>query len=270
VKDSFYRLTKAFRNYRNPFWLALQRGFGATHVEVTERASGLSFRCLRGADRMLGETFHGLVYDVPMAPVGPGDLVIDVGANHGFAACHFARKGARVLAFEPSPEVFPLLVSNIARNGLEGRVQALRAAVTGRDGTTLLHPTPALGGGMSTTNTGFAQRVGVSYGAPIQVEARSICSVLAALGPARVRLLKLDCEGAELEILEALRPADLERIDSLALEYHPEAHPLADVMRVLLSWERFSVYKVPAGDTPNANLHAVQVNVVRAWSEEAR
>jgi FkbM family methyltransferase len=45
--------------------------------------------------------------------VGPGDLVLDIGANIGFTALLFARTGARVIAFEPSPRAFRLLQKNV-------------------------------------------------------------------------------------------------------------------------------------------------------------
>ena len=61
----------------------------------------------------------------------------------------------------------------------------------------------------------------------------SLAALLREIGdPARVDLLKMDCEGAEMDCLLAATPADLARIGRLALEYHEWAgfslHALVD------------------------------------------
>jgi FkbM family methyltransferase len=264
--DTLYRLGKAARNYRNPLGLLAQRTLARPRVEVTDRLTGLSFQCLRGADRMMGEIFHTRVYDVPVAPVRPGDVVIDVGANHGFAACWFAHRGARVVAFEPSPEVFALLQSNIADNGLGDRITAFQEAVSDREGTATLLVTPALGGGMSTLDPRFAERLSLPVTGRPEVRTRTLPAVLRELDLGRIRLLKLDCEGSELAILRSLDPATLERIDSLAIEYHPDSYALSDLLGVVLGWGIFHVSKVSPLDVENANLHAVSRRALEEWA----
>jgi FkbM family methyltransferase len=269
LAEALYRLGKAARNYRNPLGLLAQRALGRPTVTVVDRASSLRFRCLRGADRMLGEIVHSRVYDVPTAPVRAGDVVVDVGANHGFAACWFARRGARVLAFEPSPRVFPLLAANVAANGLEDRITAFPEAVAGREGTATLLVTPALGGGMTTLDPGFAERHRLPVEARVSVRTRSLPAVLRELGVDRVRLLKLDCEGSELEILRSLDRATLDRIDSLAIEVHTDVYPLSALVELVLGWGGFHLSKVVTPDVENANLHAVHRRALKEWAEGA-
>lgn len=267
MRAAFYRLARGFRSYRRPLWLAAQRLSGRREITVTDRATGLTFRCLHGADRILGDVFHAHLYDVPMVPVRPGDLVLDIGANHGFASCYFARRSAQVIAFEPSPRVFALLEKNIAGNRLGEKIVAHRAAVTGRDGSATLLETRAHGGGMSTLEPAFARAAGVAYEGGREVETRSISTVLAAL-PQRVRLLKLDCEGSELAILEALGEGDLARLDAIALEYHPTVYPLARLVEILLGWRGFHLAKLSDPELPNTILHLVRGDAIRAWSRE--
>jgi FkbM family methyltransferase len=264
--DAIYRFGKAARNYRHPLGLLAQRALGRPRVEVADRLTGLRFQCLQGADRMLGEIFHTRVYDVPTAPVRPGDVVVDVGANHGFTACWFAHRGARVVAFEPSPEVFALLQANVAANGLGDRITLFQEAVSDRDGTATLLVTPALGGGMSTLDPRFAERLALPVTGTPEVRTRSLPAVFRELGLARVRLLKLDCEGSELAILRSLDSDALERIDSLAIEYHPDSYPLSDLLDVVLGWGDFHVSKVAALDVENANLHAVSRRALEEWA----
>jgi FkbM family methyltransferase len=261
-----YRLVKAWRNYRNPVWLYLQRLLRTRRVRVADRATSLAFECLRGADRMLGETFHSKVYDVPEAPVRRGDWVIDVGANHGFAACYFASRGARVVACEPSPAVFELLVENVRRNGLQERVRPLCCAITALAGKARLLVTPALGGGLSSVDAAFIDRLGAEVLESVEVDARTLESIVEELAIERVRLLKLDCEGSELAILKTLPPDLLARVDSFAIEYHPQAYPLRELLDTILSWPGFHVSKVTTPDVPNANLRVVRDSVLREWS----
>lgn len=265
-----YRVAKAVHNYRRPFWLAGQRALGRGIVTVTDRATGLRFRCLQGADRMLGEICHSRVYDIETAPLRPGDVVVDVGANHGFAACWFARQGARVLAFEPSPQVYRLLERNVADNGLADRVRTFPEAVSDHDGAAELLVSPALGGGTSTLHPELAAANALPISGRTEVRVRSLPAVIRELGLGRIRLLKLDCEGSELAILRSLDRSLLDQIDALAIEYHPEVYSLAEMVGTVLAWGDFHLSKVVTLDVANANLHAVHRRAIEEWALSLR
>ena len=262
----FYRAAKAVHNYRRPFGLVAQRALGRELVTLADRGSGLRFRCLQGADRMLGEICHSRVYDIEAAPVRPGDVVVDVGANHGFAACWFARRGARVFAFEPSPQVYELLQRNVADNGLADRVRTFPEAIAERDGHAELLISPVLGGGTSTLHPELAAASSLPITGRAEVRVRSLPAVIRELGLGRIRLLKLDCEGSELAILRSLDRALLDQVDSLAIEYHPEVYSLAELVGTVLSWGDFHLSKVTTLDVANANLHAVHRRAIEEWA----
>jgi len=257
------RLGRAYLHYESPLSLLAQRLTGREVVTVADRATGLRFRCRRGADRMLGEIFHSKVYDVPTVPVRSGDLVVDVGANHGFAACYFAARGARVIAFEPDPATYALLVENVATNGLADRIHSVAQAVADRDGTAELRRSPDLGGGMSTIHDRFAASglFAITDTVPVQT------ATVGGLGLGPIRLLKLDCEGSELDILRSLDRALLDRIDSLAIEYHPAAYPLSELVDTILGWGDFHLSKVVTDEVANANLHAVSARALAEWAD---
>lgn len=263
----FFRLAKAWNGYRRPLWLGWQRLSGRRHVVVTDRATGLSFRCLAGADRMLGDVFHTQLYDIPLCPVRAGDRVVDVGANHGFSACWFAARGAQVLAFEPSAVVFRLLEENLATNRLGERVSAMRVAVSDHEGVAVLTEAPELGGGMSTIEPSFAATSGAHYGSGQEVPSWSIGRVLEEASPSSVRLLKLDCEGSELPILKALDGGMRRRIDSIALEYHANAYPVEELFDLLLSWPEFHLSQAASPGIANAVLHLVRREVLAERTE---
>jgi FkbM family methyltransferase len=261
VRNAALRVALAFARYGNPVGLGLARFFGRPLVRVVDRASGLEFRCLTGADRMFGEIFHAALYDVPGVPVRPGDVVVDVGANHGFASCHFAHQGAQVLAFEPSPEVFRLLEANVAHNRSRRRLRGdvrcdARAVAT--EPTVELLVSPRLGGGMTTISPTFARATATSISTRVRVPAIDLDAVLRSIQEPRIRLVKLDCEGAEDGILGRLSEEQRRRVDSWAIEFHPQAYDLGPFLDRLLAWPATHVSKAPEFGVANANLFAVR------------
>jgi FkbM family methyltransferase len=132
--------------------------------------------------------------------IKPGDTVVDVGANLGTHTVFFAQKaGAQgaVFAFEPQRVVFQLLCANLALNGLTN-VRAHQAAVSRRIGAMSVPDVAYDDGG----NYG-----GVSLGGPDRIDARSAgervpVTTLDELALPRCRLLKIDVEGMELDVLE--------------------------------------------------------------------
>ncbi|HZF08596.1 MAG TPA: FkbM family methyltransferase [Thermoanaerobaculia bacterium] len=270
IAHLLHRLAKAQMNYQHPFGLLAQRLLGRRIVTVTDRATGLRFRCRRGADRMLGEIFHSQIYDIPTAPVESGDVVVDVGANHGFTSCYFAQRGATVIAFEPDPATYGFLEANVAANRLTDRIRTFPSAVAGQEGIARLQTADELGGGMSTLNDQFANAHGLTITGTVSVRTESLPAIFSRLELDRVRLLKLDCEGSELDILRSLDPATREKIDSLAIEYHPEAYPLTELVDVLLGWTGFQLSKVVTQEVTNANLNVVSERAMREWARGTR
>lgn len=233
-----HRLSRAGINYGNPVGIAWQRWRQRSRpglINVSDRATGIRCRCRTGAFQMFGEVFHLHLYDIPWLPIRPGDLVIDIGANHGFYSLYAACLGARVLAFEPQRDTFSLLQDNIRRNGLADRIQAFPCAVGARSGSITLSVSANLAGGMSTTNPRFRRNSGITVIDEYEVPMLSLSEVIAEHAPTGVRLIKLDCEGSELDILNALPSRDWERIQGLACELHPEAYAQTDLFRCLQS-----------------------------------
>lgn len=148
-------------------------------------------------------------FDIPA-----GGIVVDVGANLGSFSLLAARVAGHVYAFEPGPREYELLRRNLERNRI-GNVTAVAAAIGGADGTCVLHL-----GRESALNTVRADRVRGSAEGSVTVRQMSLKSVFEAFGIERCDLLKLDCEGAEYDILYSAPPALLDRIDRITMEYH--------------------------------------------------
>jgi FkbM family methyltransferase len=133
-------------------------------------------------------------------------LVVDAGANIGLSVLYFKRlnPAARVVAFEADPAVFGYLERNVKSAGLAG-VQLRNEAVWTRAGQVEF-----------TSEGADAGRIRPIAGlAPTRVRSVRLRDVLSE----PVALLKLDIEGAELEVLQDCADA-LYSVERLFVEYH--------------------------------------------------
>jgi FkbM family methyltransferase len=146
----------------------------------------------------------------------PQDVILDVGAHTGSFAYAMLRRGAgTVYCCEPDPANFRLLQHNL--RAWPGRVHLACCAVW-RSDQAVTHLPFHRPGDPRNTGAGCVAANGLRVPAlPFDDLVRR------AAGPAgRIRLLKLDCEGAEWPIL--LTSRTLDRVDAICGEYHlPEA-----------------------------------------------
>ena len=162
---------------------------------------------------VIKDVFWHQVYAPPGFAIGEGAVVVDIGAHIGAFAASAARaaRGVTVLAFEPHPENFALLAGNMARNGLTN-VRLSQQVVSGMTGRRDLH--------VSQNPAGHSLHIVERGRPPIAVSSVTLADVLTQNELAAVDLLKMDCEGAEYEILEAAAPWALDRVRRIAMEAH--------------------------------------------------
>jgi FkbM family methyltransferase len=134
-----------------------------------------------------------------------GDVVLDVGANIGLYAVRLARAllrlgGGCVHAFEPIPANAERLAYNVAANALAQVVQIHELALGSRHGRTAFHRENEYG-----ASTGNAAMIGAAvapaFGADTEADVTTLDSFAARLDLGSCALIKLDVEGAELEVL---------------------------------------------------------------------
>jgi FkbM family methyltransferase len=147
---------------------------------------------------------HSLLPDL----VRRGGVVVDCGANLGaFAMTMIDRFGCRVLAFEASPEIFGRLPRH-------ADLKASNVAICGQDGPVRLRLDADI------TRTAIAG-VGRGGDTEVVVQGRALPGLLADAGvDGPIEVLKLDIEGAELEVIDSLADELISRIGQITIEFH--------------------------------------------------
>jgi len=155
--------------------------------------------------------------------VRTGDTVLDIGAYTGLFALSIKDvcPGARVVSVEPEPENYAALQENI--RGTD--VLAVNVALVGEPGVVTLKN---YGLEASACHSIFDLTPG--EGEFISVEGITLSQLLEKYEIQAIRVLKLDCQGAEFDILSAASRELLEKIDFISMEVH---WAIADTRRIL-------------------------------------
>lgn len=129
-----------------------------------------------------------------------GGTFIDVGCNFGLYTCSIAANSESwVVAIDASPAALVKLQDNLARNGLTSAT-VVSAAIQSKRSLALLEVPPPANLGATRVSPGLQARVGGGH----FVVAIPIGELLLSLGVGPIRLMKIDVEGSEREVLEGL------------------------------------------------------------------
>ena len=162
------------------------------------------------------------------AMLRPGDLAIDCGANVGVVTAVLAETGADVIAYEPDPFAFGQLSERFADHP---RVTLVNAAVGTQAGTVRLmragnfDQNPK---GASVKSTILAGGRAIDETSGIDVPLLDFPEILKSILSERpeVAFLKMDIEGAELDLLETLDSTGLlGQVRVLVAETHERKFP---------------------------------------------
>jgi len=171
--------------------------------------------------------------------LGPGDIALDFGANMGDLMALLAANGSSVHAYEPEPETFALLSARFAD---AANIHLHQAAVFDREGTAELI-LPASFREKPRSASKAASIAHDRYLGPghiaHSVRMRDIRAILRAL-PKPPVLIKMDIEGAELAVLEAMRQDGLVGPEmAIFVETHERLDPASlPRVRALQNWAR--------------------------------
>ncbi|MBV9264854.1 MAG: FkbM family methyltransferase [Acidobacteriaceae bacterium] len=180
--------------------------------------------------------------------LNPGDTFVDVGANVGYFSLLAASRttaSGRVIAIEACPEIFAQLQDNCRRNSYTN-IRAINVAASDQPGTLRLYRGGNENGG-STTTIATAEG-GQSYS---DITALPLSGILSPEECSRMRLIKIDVEGAEYNVLKGAAPIFEHAPQNLEIlvELHPtllaaQNKTIKDVFQ-LMSSHGFHVYCFP-------------------------
>ena len=165
------------------------------------------------------------------AAVRPGVTVLDVGANIGAYTLLFATwagPSGRVVAFEPSPHSAEGLREHLRLNGVADRVEIVQAAVSNAEGTAWFDCS-----GPSGANALISEARG---GGAITVNTTTLDAYCESRG-LRPSVIKVDVEGAELDVLRGGRRTLAQPGLDIFVEFHPSVWAARGITREAIAAE---------------------------------
>lgn len=159
------------------------------------------------------EIFENKEYEKEFCHVNPGDVVVDCGANIGIFTRYAYKLGAsRVISFEPAPDNYRCLVKNVPNmsNDIHNK------AVSSTNGNKTLYLDKNAGGHSIIKEDINNTKLGTS----VNIPCINLDSLFDNGTVSKIDFLKVDVEGAELEVFEGISDANLSKVDRIAMEYH--------------------------------------------------
>lgn len=158
-----------------------------------------------------------------------GAVCVDVGSHVGSFAllCSVLGEGVGVYAYEPIPENHDLLFKNAQDNDLQGCVYAHKLAVTGEDAgkVKMRYSAPhAEDSHHKFIGAPVLDEADLEKVQTFDAESISLLNIFAFNGITEVKVLKVDCEGAEYDIFENTPQELFECCEFIVGEFH--SHPL--------------------------------------------
>ena len=163
------------------------------------------------------ETFLDAFYTKYGMPIQDGWTVIDIGAGIGDFSIYaaYGNPNSTIYAYEPFIDSYELLNENLRLNNIEN-VNPFQIAIWSTDGELLLDDS----NGEPLQITSRKTDVDGEQGQKKMVQAMSLLSIFEEREVEKVDLIKLDCEGAEYDVLMKAPSAVFDKIDRIIMEYH--------------------------------------------------
>lgn len=186
---------------------------------------------------LLDEIFDKKIYDIELATSTP--TIFDVGAHIGLATIFFKQRYplARITAFEPNPNTFPLLEENTYFNNIHN-VTLHNVALGKQSSKRTLYIDSSNGGGFSTASFLKDAWDGTQESLGIEVVTEPLSKYIIST----IDLMKIDVEGSEQEIIEELEESGkIKNIKNIIIEFHPTKKQDIEKVRSILQKNEFGI-----------------------------
>lgn len=196
----------------------LQQKYGSHTSAISIEQAVDKYSWLRNhnqeSEELFDEVFVKNVYRVSPS-VLENHLVLDIGANQGMFAILSASMGAKqVIAVEPVGSTHQLLCDNVNKSGLQN-IECLKKAVCGKPTGPVAIGIHEKSGHNSLYQPGNSSEL---------VETVTLETLIKQNEQLPI-FLKMDCEGAEYDILFDSDASVFDRVKHIAVEIHGDLHP---------------------------------------------
>lgn len=180
---------------------------------IFETYSGLKIKLRTRSTDLMALTNVWLVeeYSGSNFRINANDIIIDIGAHIGLFTLYASQycKNGTIFCFEPVDENYDILVDNITQNNLKN-VKPFKSAVSKSESTITIYRNKDEAGHSMFSFTSHA----------LKVDSISLKKIIDENSVNQCNLIKIDCEGAEYEIIESLPLEYFKKISKLIIEYH--------------------------------------------------
>jgi FkbM family methyltransferase len=187
--------------------------------KVWTQMPGSTVRCLNYSVRINdGPNFYILYKDIFVRRIyhfesqRPDPRILDCGSNIGLSILYFKHQypKARIVGFEPDPDIFSYLEENVLANGMQD-VRLIRAALSCGANASTFYSDGKYGGSLSESVLSDGAQTWKRYEVP--------CTRLWKYLDEPVDFLKMNIEGSEWEVLSDSE-SRLRQIKEMVVEYH--------------------------------------------------
>lgn len=184
------------------------------------------------------EVIKQQVYGNILSKLEHCETVIDLGANIGLASLYFAEHypSCKLFAVEPNPDTYRILTANLDELIESGRCQTVKAAVWGSEKYLVADraQAPDHYSAFTTKEANPEEKSEEAMmGLPIQ-------KIIKNSGFTKIDLLKVDVEGAEVELFKG-DLSWLRSVNSIAIEFHGDSRDECKFDEIMANY-RFHIY----------------------------
>jgi|SaaInlStandDraft_3_1057020.scaffolds.fasta_scaffold34313_1 FkbM family methyltransferase len=177
----------------------------------------------------------------PEFSINEGEIVLDIGAHHGIFTINIANMGAKVHSFEPNLMSVEIIKKNISVNSFVNDPIINNSAISDTENQYVDFDLGVRSTAGSIKNLKHKE---LQSGKKIKVKTVKLDNYILNNKLNQIKLLKIDCEGAEYDIFKSSR--EIYNIKYLIVEVHETSNDKPEDLIRVLKAKKYTVHKIKA------------------------